>query len=39
MNTVTPPIVYGTRLYLSTDGGLLTCLDARTGERHLFAVR
>jgi outer membrane protein assembly factor BamB len=29
---VTSPIVYGNYLYLSTDSGILTCLDARTGE-------
>jgi outer membrane protein assembly factor BamB len=26
------PILYGDYLYLMTDGGLMTCLDARTGE-------
>lgn len=29
---VTSPIVYGDYLYLSTDNGILTCLDVRTGE-------
>jgi outer membrane protein assembly factor BamB len=29
---VISPIVYDGYLYLSTDNGLLTCLDARTGE-------
>jgi outer membrane protein assembly factor BamB len=29
---VTSPIVYGDHIYLSTDGGILTCLDARTGD-------
>ena len=29
---VTSPIVYGDYIYLSTDGGILTCLDVRTGE-------
>ena len=28
---VTSPIVYGDHIYLSTDGGILTCLDVRTG--------
>ena len=29
---VPSPILYGDYLYLMTDGGILTCLDARTGE-------
>jgi outer membrane protein assembly factor BamB len=29
---VVSPIVYGDHLYLSTDNGLLTCLDVRTGR-------
>jgi outer membrane protein assembly factor BamB len=29
---VTSPIIYGDHIYLSTDGGILTCLDVRTGE-------
>jgi outer membrane protein assembly factor BamB len=29
---VPSPILYGDYLYLMTDAGLLTCLDARTGE-------
>jgi outer membrane protein assembly factor BamB len=29
---VPSPILYGPHLYLMTDTGLLTCLDARTGE-------
>jgi outer membrane protein assembly factor BamB len=29
---VTSPIVYGNYIYLSTDNGILTCLDVRTGE-------
>jgi hypothetical protein len=29
---VASPILYGDYLYLITDGGITTCLDARTGE-------
>jgi outer membrane protein assembly factor BamB len=29
---VPSPILYGDYLYLTTDRGILTCLDARTGE-------
>ncbi len=29
---VPSPILYGDHLYLTTDRGILTCLDARTGE-------
>jgi outer membrane protein assembly factor BamB len=29
---VVSPILYGDHLYLVTDGGVVTCLDARTGE-------
>ena len=29
---VPSPILYGEHLYLTTDRGILTCLDARTGE-------
>jgi outer membrane protein assembly factor BamB len=29
---VTSPIVYDGHIYLSTDGGIVTCLDVRTGE-------
>jgi outer membrane protein assembly factor BamB len=29
---VTSPILYGDYLYISTDNGIVTCLDARTGE-------
>jgi outer membrane protein assembly factor BamB len=29
---VVSPILYGDHLYLVTDGGIVTCLDARTGE-------
>jgi len=29
---VPSPILYGDYLYLLTDGGVVTCLDARTGE-------
>lgn len=29
---ITSPLLYGDYLYLSTDKGILTCLDARTGE-------
>jgi outer membrane protein assembly factor BamB len=31
---VPSPILFGRYLYLMTDTGLLTCLDAVTGERH-----
>lgn len=36
---VPSPILYGDYLYLVTDRGLLTCLDARTGEVHYEGVR
>lgn len=29
---ITSPLLYGDYLYLSTDKGILTCLDAKTGE-------
>src|SRR5678816_4498975 len=29
---VPSPILYGDYLYLLTDGGIITCLDAKTGE-------
>jgi outer membrane protein assembly factor BamB len=29
---ITSPLLYGDYLYLSTDKGIITCLDARTGE-------
>jgi len=29
---VPSPILYGAYLYLTTDRGILTCLDAKTGE-------
>src|SRR5258708_5821363 len=33
------PILYGDYLYLMTDSGLLTCLDAKTGEAKYEAKR
>jgi outer membrane protein assembly factor BamB len=36
---ITSPILYGDYLYLMTDSGLLTCLDARTGEVKYEAKR
>ena len=36
---VPSPILYGDYLYLMTDAGLLTCLDARTGEPKYEAKR
>ena len=36
---ITSPILYGDFLYLMTDSGLLTCLDARTGEAKYEAKR
>ena len=32
---VPSPILHGDYLYLMTDAGLVTCLDARTGEREV----
>jgi hypothetical protein len=31
---LTTPIVYGDHLYVCSDSGVLTCYDAKTGERH-----
>lgn len=36
---VPSPILYGDYLYLMTDAGLLTCLDARTGEPEYESKR
>jgi hypothetical protein len=36
---VPSPLLYGEYLYLMTDSGLLTCLDARTGEPKYEAKR
>jgi len=36
---ITSPILYGAYVYLMTDSGLLTCLDARTGEAKYEAKR
>ena len=36
---VPSPILYGDYVYLVTDKGLLTCLDARTGEVKYEGVR
>jgi outer membrane protein assembly factor BamB len=36
---VPSPILYGDLLYVMTDSGLLTCLDARTGDRKYEGAR
>lgn len=33
-NYMQTPLVYGDNLYMCMDNGVLTCLDARTGQQH-----
>lgn len=33
-NYMQTPLVYGDKLYLCADAGVLTCIDARSGEQH-----
>ena len=33
---VVSPLIYGKEVYLNRENGLITCLDAATGEQHYF---